>query len=63
MNDQDLCYTPATELVRLIASRAVSPVEVMATVLERSETLNPKLNAICTWTAERAIEQAKPSGR
>jgi aspartyl-tRNA(Asn)/glutamyl-tRNA(Gln) amidotransferase subunit A len=63
MTTEDLCYTPATELVRLIATRSVSPVEVMASVLERADVLNPKLNAICTWTAERAMEQAREAER
>jgi len=63
MSKEDLCYTPATELVRLIASRSVSPVEVMATVLERAEALNPRLNAICTWTAERAMDKAREAER
>lgn len=59
MNQEDLCYTPATELARLIATRAVSPVEVMRTVLERAEALHPKLNAICTSTADHALERAR----
>jgi hypothetical protein len=30
----DLCYTPATELARLIRSKTLSPVEVIRPVLE-----------------------------
>lgn len=63
MTEEDLCFTPATGLVRLIASRAVSPVEVVAAVLERAEALDPRLNAICTWTAERAMDQAREAER
>ena len=63
MNRQDLCFTPAIELARLIRERALSPVEVMQTVIERAEALNPKLNAICTSTAERALEQARAAER
>jgi aspartyl-tRNA(Asn)/glutamyl-tRNA(Gln) amidotransferase subunit A len=63
MNEEDLCFTPATLLARLIRERALSPVEVMQTVLERAETLHPKLNAICTFTAERALEQARAAER
>jgi aspartyl-tRNA(Asn)/glutamyl-tRNA(Gln) amidotransferase subunit A len=59
MQEEDLCYTPATELVRLVRAKAISPVEVMAAVLKRAEALNPKLNAICTWTADAACEQAR----
>jgi aspartyl-tRNA(Asn)/glutamyl-tRNA(Gln) amidotransferase subunit A len=63
MNKEDLCYTPATRLARLIRERTLSPVEVMQTVLERADALNPKLNAICTSTAERALEQARAAER
>jgi aspartyl-tRNA(Asn)/glutamyl-tRNA(Gln) amidotransferase subunit A len=59
MNQEELCYTPATELVRMIRSKAVSPVEVMRATIDRAEALNPTLNAICTPTYETAIEQAR----
>ena len=59
MNQEELCYTPATELVRMIRSKAVSPVEVMRATIDRAEALNPTLNAICTPTYEAAIEQAR----
>jgi amidase len=42
----DLCYLNATELARLIRTRAVSAREVMAAHLERIARVNPKLNAI-----------------
>ncbi len=35
MDKVELCYTPASELARLIAAKDVSPVEVMEVVLER----------------------------
>jgi aspartyl-tRNA(Asn)/glutamyl-tRNA(Gln) amidotransferase subunit A len=59
MDATELCYTPATEIARLIRARAVSPVEVTRTVLERIERLNPRLNAYCTVTAEAALEAAR----
>ena len=40
MTNTELCYTPATELVRLIATKALSPVELTRAVLERIERLN-----------------------
>ena len=52
MDATDLCFTPATELARLIRDRAISPVEVTEAVLARIERLNPRLNAYCTVTAE-----------
>jgi aspartyl-tRNA(Asn)/glutamyl-tRNA(Gln) amidotransferase subunit A len=59
MNNEDLCFAPATELSRLIRQKALSPVELMRTVLQRAEKLNSKLNAICTPTYEAAIEAAR----
>jgi len=61
MDATELCYTPATDLDRLIRTRAVSPVEVTRTVLARIERLNPRLNAFLTVTADLALAQAKAS--
>ena len=55
----DLCFTPATMLVRLIRQKRVSPVEVIRAVLDRIERVNPKLNAYCTVVAERALKAAR----
>ena len=69
MNATDLCYTPATQLARLIRAKQLSPVELTRAVLERIERLNPVVNAFCTLTAEaalqaaRAAEQAVMTGR
>jgi len=49
----------ARELARLIASRAVSPVEVLDAHLAVIARLNPKLNAIVTLAAEQARDAAK----
>src|SRR5512139_2479326 len=59
MDAIDLCFTPATDLDRLIRTRAVSPVEVTRAVLARIERLNPRLNAFLTVTADLALAQAK----
>ena len=59
--NDDLCFTPATELARMFAGRTVSPVEVMDAVLARLEALNPRLNAICTPTADSAMSAARRS--
>jgi aspartyl-tRNA(Asn)/glutamyl-tRNA(Gln) amidotransferase subunit A len=59
MNREDLAFTPATELVKLFAKKRLSPVELMDTVLERAEALNPKLNAFTEKTFDRAREEAK----
>ena len=59
MNPTDLCYTPATELLPMLRSKALSPVELVRTVLDRIERLNPKLNVVCTLLADAALADAK----
>jgi amidase len=54
----ELTTKSATELVALIRSRAVSPVEVVEAHLRRIEQINPSLNAIVTL-AEDAIDRAR----
>jgi aspartyl-tRNA(Asn)/glutamyl-tRNA(Gln) amidotransferase subunit A len=58
MND-DLCFTPATELAGLIRTKRLSPVELMQATLARAQTLNPRLNAICTPTYDAALDAAR----
>jgi aspartyl-tRNA(Asn)/glutamyl-tRNA(Gln) amidotransferase subunit A len=55
----DLAYTSAAELAVLIRSRAVSPVEVVRTALDRIERSQPVYNAFITIAAESAMEQAR----
>lgn len=55
----DLCWTPATELVALIRARKLSPVELTEAVLARVERLNPGINAFCAITQDQARQGAK----
>jgi Asp-tRNA(Asn)/Glu-tRNA(Gln) amidotransferase A subunit family amidase len=50
----DLAFTSAAELARLIAGRAVSPVELVDGVLDRIARSQPVLNAFITVCAEAA---------
>jgi aspartyl-tRNA(Asn)/glutamyl-tRNA(Gln) amidotransferase subunit A len=59
MADRDLCFTSATRLAGMIALREVSPVEVMAAVLERAQRLQPILNIFAELHADRAMEAAR----
>jgi aspartyl-tRNA(Asn)/glutamyl-tRNA(Gln) amidotransferase subunit A len=59
MNAEDLCYMSAVELAAAIRAKKVSPLEVTRTVLDRIARVNPKLNAICTLTAESALATAR----
>src|SRR2546422_708575 len=66
MSSAELCFTPATELARLIRARQISPVELTRAVLERVERLNPVVNAFCTLTADAALvaaREAEQAGR
>lgn len=59
MSHEDLAFTSAAELGRLIARREVSPVEVARLVLERIAALNPKLNAFQAVDEKGALAAAR----
>jgi amidase len=61
--DRDLCFTPATELVRLFRARKASPLEVMQAVLARIDAVNPQLNAYVTLARESALASARAATR
>lgn len=61
MHNEELCFTPATDLVRYIRGKELSPVDLMKAVVERGQALNPRLNAICTETFDAALAQARES--
>jgi amidase len=55
----DLCFLTATELARRIRARDVSITEVVQAHLAQIERVNPRVNAIVTLTAERALDDAR----
>jgi Asp-tRNA(Asn)/Glu-tRNA(Gln) amidotransferase A subunit family amidase len=55
----ELCYTPATELARLIRESELSPVEVVSNSLARIEEVNPKLNCFCFVYPDEAMALAR----
>jgi amidase len=59
----DLCFVPATELVRLYRRRKVSPLEVMQAVLARIDAVNPAVNAYVTVARESALAEARRATR
>src|SRR3989449_8066163 len=63
MADARLAWLPATELAALIRKKQVSPVEVIGAVVDRIDTINPRLNAFVTLTDEQARRQAKAAER
>ena len=59
----DLLHTPLTEIVDLLGSRKLSPVELMQTTLARIEETQPKLNAFTAMRdAEAVLADAKAAG-
>jgi len=55
----DLVWTPMTELARLIATKAASPVEVVQAHLDRIAALDGKLKSYLTVTGESALAAAR----
>ncbi|MBC7608293.1 MAG: amidase [Polaromonas sp.] len=55
----DYAYTTALELGRAIATRQVSPVEIMTSCLDRMNSLEPQLNCFVTATPEVAMAAAR----
>src|SRR5580700_5902042 len=55
----ELCNMSATVLAARIRQKQVSAREVLTAHLARIERVNPKVNAIVTLVAERAIADAK----
>ncbi len=58
MSNEDLCYLPATEALKLFKSRKLSPRELMAALIERIERVNPKVNCFADRYFDEAMDQA-----
>jgi aspartyl-tRNA(Asn)/glutamyl-tRNA(Gln) amidotransferase subunit A len=56
---EEILYLPVRELGARIRKRAISPVELTESYLDRSRKLGPKFNAYVTLTEERALTQAR----
>ena len=56
---QSLCDLPAVELRRLIGTRRISPVELLADCLKRIEAVNPAVNAVVAMDIEGASKAAR----
>lgn len=56
---EELCFETATDLLRLMKKRKVSPVEVVTAHLNRIDRLNPTINAFVTLLHDQALAQAK----
>ncbi|MFC3999268.1 amidase [Nocardiopsis sediminis] len=56
---EDIAYSPARELARLLRAREISAREVVEAHLERIEDTDPAINAVVTLCAERAMDEAR----
>ena len=59
METQDICWMSASDLTELIRTKKLSPVELVSSLLERIDAINPKINAYVTVTAESAMSAAR----
>ncbi|MBE2274925.1 MAG: amidase [Rhodobacteraceae bacterium] len=59
MIETDLAYLGAAEALRLFRSRALSPVELLQTLLSRIAASAEGLNAVCFTYADEAMDQAR----
>ena len=59
----ELCFTPASQLARLIKARKLSATEVVKAFIAQIERVNPQVNAIVTFVPELALKAAKNADR
>ena len=57
--DENLAFTPASELAALIADKQVSPLELTALYYERIDRLDSKLHAYLTLCRNEAMQAAR----
>jgi amidase len=55
----ELCFLTARELARRLRAREVSAREVVRAHLDQVERVNPRVNAVVTLVAERALDEAR----
>lgn len=59
MSDTDLCYLSGQQAIRRFSQRQLSPFELMQALIERSEVVEPHINAFTEPYFEEALEQAR----
>ena len=63
MSDEEICYLPATELIRRYRAKSLSPVEVVSALIERADAVEPTINAFSHRFDETALAQARKAER
>lgn len=61
LTNEELCYLPATELIRLFRAKVLSPVDVLKAQIERIESDDHVFNAVTFKHYQEALTQAKES--
>ena len=59
MQDEELAFAPATELLELISTKQVSPVELTELYFDRIDRLDSQLNSYLLLTRDEAMRTAK----
>ncbi len=60
---QDLCFTDAVTLSRMVQSRQIAIMELVSAFLEQIRRINPQVNAIPTLLPEKALREAEHADR
>lgn len=63
MNKEELIYLTAGEAIKLFIEGSISPVELMQAIIERSEIVEPHINAFTETYFDKALAQAKKAER
>ncbi len=58
-DDPELCYLPATEVLKNFKARTLSPVEYLEELIKRAEETEPVINAFAFTWFDEAMDQAR----
>jgi Asp-tRNA(Asn)/Glu-tRNA(Gln) amidotransferase A subunit family amidase len=61
MNDSELCFLSANEALALFRSKTLSPVELLDSLIDRIEAIEPQVNAVCDRRYDEARAEAAAS--
>ncbi len=59
MTSVDLAYTSAVDALKLFKARKASPVELLATLIDRIQSVNPRINCLADRYFDEALAKAK----